>query len=298
MRDEEIKTKPRSWIDTKTGGGITTCCRRGVMGLLLSSSLIPPPSSLSWAAHPFLTDDAGTQGAGNWQLELQAQRNRHDAIGDAGAGPVQQSSRATLFSPILTYGLRDNLDIALGLNHLRHRTTENGLVTAEASGASDTVLDLKWRFYEKNDFNLALKPALSLPTGDENRGLGTGRASWGVSLIADYEAEPWVFLANVAYARARFKLPADQAAFRSDLWRVSAGAEYILHQRLRLTGELGVRTNEARADPFLPGRYGQFAMLGVIYSPTKKIDFDAGVRKGLNRAETDTVVLAGATFRW
>jgi hypothetical protein len=39
-------------------------------------------------------------------------------------------------------------------------------------------------------------------------------------------------------------------------------------------------------------------MLGLIFSPTDKIDLDIGVRKGLNRAETDTAFLVGATFRW
>jgi hypothetical protein len=211
---------------------------------------------------------------------------------------VQQQSRLTLLSPVLTYGVLDNLDVALGFNHLRYRDTQNGALVAEANGRSDTVLELKWRFYEKDDLSLALKPAVTLPTGDENRGLGTGRTSWGLDLIADHETGAWVWLANAAYARARFRLPADQAAYRSDLWRLSAGAEYIVREDFRLAGEFGVRTNEARNNPFLPGRNGQFAMLGVIWSPTKKIDFDAGLRKGLNRAETDTVVLAGATFRW
>jgi hypothetical protein len=265
-----------------------------VLGALVACAQ-PVPAH---AAHPFITDDAGTQGAGKWQLELLGQRSRNEHAADAGAGPTLQRSRATLFSPVLTYGLLDTLDLALGVHHLRYRVTENEVVTGEASGMSDSTLELKWRFYEAGPFSLAVKPGITLPTGNENRGLGTGRASWGVSLIADYEAAPWVWLANVAYTRARFRLPQDRADFRDDLWRVSGGAEYIVRQDLRLTGEVGVRTNEARNDPFLPGRNGRYAMLGAIYSPTDKIDFDIGLRKGLNRAEADTTFLAGATFRW
>ncbi len=250
------------------------------------------------AAHPFVTDDTGTQGTGNWQIEFLGERNRNDYDADAGAGPVRQERRLTLFSPVLTYGLLDNLDIALGLNHLRYRVSENGAVTDEANGTSDSTLELKWRFYEQGDFSLALKPGLSLPTGDENRGLGSGRASWGASFIATYGAGPWTLLGNVAYTRVRFKLPQDEAATRGHLWRVSGGAAYPLSESVKLVGELGVRTNEARNDPFQPGRNGRFAMLGAIYSPTKKIDLDIGLRKGLNRAETDTVFLVGATFRW
>ena len=69
-------------------------------------------------------------------------------------------------------------------------------------------------------------------------------------------------------------------------------------EELRLVGEAGVRTNPAKDDPFLPGDTGRFAMVGLIYSPTDKIDLDIGYRKGLNDAEPDWTVLIGATFRW
>jgi len=48
----------------------------------------------------------------------------------------------------------------------------------------------------------------------------------------------------------------------------------------------------------LPGGTGQFAMLGLIYSPTVKVDFDIGLRRRLNDAELDWTILVGATFRW
>ena len=270
---------------------------RSVLSLVLASSFLLPPSSLVWAAHPFVTDDAGTQGAGNWQLELMAQQGRNSRIADAGAGPMEVRSRVTAFNPVLTYGLLDALDIALGGNYLSQRDSQDG-TTVKSSGAGDSTLELKWRFYDEDGFSMALKPGLSLPTGDENKGLGSGKTSWAMNFIAAYEAKPWSFMGNVAYARTRFKLPQDAADNRSDLWRFSAGAAYSMSEQLRLTGELGARTNEASADPFLPGRTAQFAMLGAIYSPTEKIDLDIGLRKGLNRAETDTVFLIGAAFRW
>ena len=256
------------------------------------------PSTLLWAAHPFITDDTGTQGKGNWQLELQGDFLRNERTADTGAGPVEQSSKLDAFISVLSYGILENLDIQVGLVHLRQRTTENGIVTEDASGMFDSTLELKWRFYEAGGFSLALKPGLLLPTGDENKGLGTGRTSWGVNFIATHEAEPWTFLGNVAFARLRFKSPQDAAESRSDLWRISGGLAYALTGSLRLVGEAGVRTNESKDDAFLPGGTSQFAMLGVIYSPTKKIDLDAGFRKNLNNAEFDKVFLVGATFRW
>jgi hypothetical protein len=261
---------------------------------VLVSSFILHPSSFGWAAHPFITDDAGTQGAGNWQLELMAQRDRHDAT----AGGIRQSSRSTLINPVLTYGLFETIDVALGVNRERFRVTESGAPAVEASGWGDSSLEIKWRFYDADGLSFALKPGVSLPTGNESRGLGLGRTSWGLNLIADYDVKPWAWFANLAYFHARFANPQDAAGQRDDLWRVSGGTTYAVRDNLWLAAELGVRTNEARDDPFLPGRRAQYAMLGLIFSPAEKIDLDIGVRKGLNRAETDTVFLVGATFRW
>lgn len=258
--------------------------------------LLAAPAS-SWAAHPYITDDTGTQGAGKWQLELLAERDRNARTADPGGGAVHQVRTATLFNPVLTYGVLDSLDLALGLSSLRQRTTEDGAVTQSASGAGDSTLELKWRFYEADGLSLALKPGLVLPTGDENRGLGTGKPSWGVNLILTREAKPWLFSANVAYSRVRYRLPADADANRKHLRRASVGFGYALRDELRLVAEAGVRTNGARDDPFLPGRNGRFAMLGLIYSPSDRMDFDVGIRRG-NRAEFDNAILVGATFRW
>jgi hypothetical protein len=267
-----------------------------ILGLYLTSSLIPYPSSLAWAAHPFITDDTGTQGKGNWQLELQGDFVRGERTSNTGA--VEQSSRVDAFTSVLSFGILENLDIQAGLTLQNQRTTENGVVTAEASGVADSTIELKWRFHDADDFSLALKPGVTLPTGDENEGLGTGRVSWGISLIGTYEAEPWTLLGEIAYARPRYKLPQDAADSRSNIWRVSGGVAYAVSGPLRLVGELGVRTNESRDDTFPLDRTSQFAMLGVIYSPSRSIDLDAGFRKSLNDAEFDKAFLVGATFRW
>ncbi|MDH4192510.1 MAG: transporter [Betaproteobacteria bacterium] len=252
----------------------------------------------AYAAHPYLTDDTGTQGKGNWQLELTAERGRDAASADLGAGLVRQESSYSQFAPVLTYGLLDNLDIALGGTRVNQRETLDGVLANETAGRGDSSLELKWRFYESGNLSLALKPGISLPTGDEQKGLGSGKTSWAANLILTYETKPWTLLANLAYQRARFALPADEAASRAHLWRASAGFAYGLAEGLRLAAEAGVSTNPARNDPFSPPPAARFAMLGIIYSPTDKMDFDLGLRKGLNRGEIDSTLLAGATFRW
>ncbi len=264
----------------------------------LPSSLIPHPSSLVWAAHPFITDDTGTQGKGNWQVELQYDYGRNDATADAGAGPVRQVSKAAVFTTVLTYGLLENLDLAVGLNYLNQRVIENGVSTEDSSGMADSTIEFKWRFYDADGLSFAVKPVVLLPTGDENKGLGSGKTSWGGNFITTYEAKPWSFSGNVAYSHVRYEQSQDTAANRSDLWRVSGGVSYSAREDLRWVGEAGVRTNPAKNNPFLPGSTGRFAMAGLIYSPTDKIDLDIGYRRGLNDAETRWAILAGATFRW
>ncbi|OGA56126.1 MAG: hypothetical protein A3G81_14820 [Betaproteobacteria bacterium RIFCSPLOWO2_12_FULL_65_14] len=250
------------------------------------------------AAHPFLTDDTGTQGAGHWQLELLLEHQRNPQTADLADATVHQLRKVTSFSPVLTYGLRDALDIALGLNYSRQRSIDDGTVTHAAEGTGDTTLELKWRLYERNGLSFGLKPGLVLPTGDETRGLGTGKLSWGINSILTQELERWTFLANLSYASARYKLPEDAEANHAHLWRASAGFAYALREDLQLVGEAGLRTNSAKDDPFMPGQKGHFVMLGVIYSLSDDLDLDLGVRRRHNSAEFHTAVLIGATLRW
>jgi hypothetical protein len=89
----------------------------------------------AFAAHPLLTEDAGTQGAGKFELEVGNMWTR-----DGG-------ERAYEFGPQLSYGVLPNLDGILGPTWTTLRTTGDGTITT-ARGAGDTALDVKWRFYE------------------------------------------------------------------------------------------------------------------------------------------------------
>ena len=267
------------------------------LGRAAAAALLLAPA-LPRAAPPFVTDDTGTQGAGNWQLELIAEHDHHNRTADPGTGQVHQLRQVTILSPVLTYGLTDSLDVALGLNHVHQRTTEESSTIQDARGAGDSSLELKWRLYDADGLSFALKPGVTLPTGDENRGLGTGKLSRGLAFILTREAKPWVWSVNAAFTRVRYKLQADAHANHEHLKRFSAGFTYSPRDDWRLAGELGVRTNAAKDDPFLPGRNGSFAMLGAIYSPSDKTDLALGVRKSVSRAEIDWAFVAGATFRW
>jgi Putative MetA-pathway of phenol degradation len=250
------------------------------------------------AAHPYISDDAGTVGKDTWQLEMQAEHNRHDRSANPGGGTVRQVRRIYLFNPVLTYGVLEHVDVVLGLNLLRESIKEDGVTTKSAKGIGDSTLSLKWRLHEADGLTISVKPTLAIPTGNENKGLGTGKVSWGVNTLLGYTAKPWEWLVNLEYAEVRFKRADDANTNHRHLWRFSAGFAYYLADQLRLVGEAGVRANPTKSDPFLPGRNGNFAMLGLIYSLTEKFDMDIGVRRAASRAELDLAILIGSTVRW
>lgn len=250
------------------------------------------------AGPPYITDDTGTQGRGKWQLELVGEHIHHDRTASLKGAPVNQNREVTAFGPVLTYGIAESVDLAFGIAHLRDRITENGVLVQDAEGTTDSAVEVKWRFYERDGLSFAVKPGLVLPTGDESRGLGTGKISWGVNGILTYETGQWTWLANLAYIEARFRRPEDTQTNHRHIWRLSGGLGYQLHETLKLAAEAGIRTNPAKDDPFLPGQNGHFVMIGVIYSPAEYVDIAVGIRKNVNEGESDTAFPFGVTFRW
>lgn len=58
--------------------------------------------------------------------------------------------------------------------HIR-TTRENGIKIYDEQSIGDAAVEAKWRLFEKNSFNSALKPGVTLPTGNDEKGLGAGQ---------------------------------------------------------------------------------------------------------------------------
>lgn len=248
--------------------------------LILSVCAVFVFSGLSFAAHPLITDDTGTQGKGKWQLEVNGEYARED----------EDSVRAatTEVAPVLSYGAADNLDIILGLPYQHIRVKEPDVAATE-SGISDMSLELKWRFYDKDGLSLGLKPGISFPTGDEEKGLGSGRTTYSVFFIASKEVEPWAFHLNLGYIRNENK--ADE---RKNLWHASAAGTVEVAKDLKIVGNIGIEKNTDRTVETNPA----FVLGGLIYSISENFDIDFGVKGGLTKPETDYSILAGIAWRF
>lgn len=238
----------------------------------------------SWAAHPLITDDTGTQGKGKFQLELNGQYDRDKE--DVGGVSVKATGFET--AATLSYGIVDNIDLVLNLPYLWGRE-EDGAIVYKENGIGDASFEAKIKMFEKEGFSLALKPGISFPTGDEDKGLGTGKPGGHVFLIATEEIGSLAFHTNVGYIRNE-----NNAEEHEDIWHASISATWEVIKDLNLVANIGVERNPAAESSENPA----FLIGGVIYSISENFDVDCGVKYGLTDAETDITALAGLTFRF
>jgi hypothetical protein len=164
---------------------------RLVAGILLSAVLAVP--GLSRAAHPLITDDAGTMGKGKFQLEFNAQ---YDLDKEDVGGVSVKTTRGEV-AITLSYGIVENVDLVLSLPYLWGKIEEDESITYNEKGISDMVFETKWRLWEKEGYSLAVKPGIRIPTGDDKKGLGAGEIGYQAFLIGSKEIASWSFHTNI-----------------------------------------------------------------------------------------------------
>jgi hypothetical protein len=231
--------------------------------------LLTPLTAL--ALQPLVTDDTSTQGAGRWQIETGVEQTPRQ--GDA---PRQRQWDATL-----TRGLTDPLDIYIDMPYAYPGNP--------SSGWNDTVLGLKWRWAEQGPFSLAVRPEISLPTGDQRHGLGSGRPGANATLITQWQADPFTLLAN-----ARLAWQPNRLGQRTGLWQFSGAAVYRANSQVQLALDAVVTRRP------LPGAgpHPAFLIAAAVYSPKPWLDLDIGYRQGLNRQTSHHALMLGLTARW
>lgn len=246
--------------------------------------------STVYAAHPLITDDTGTQGKGKFQLELNGEYGWEEET-EAGVTIKETGSEMAV---TVSWGVSEHADIVIGVPYTDYTVKEDGTTVASEGGVSDVSLEYKHRFFDKDGLSMALKPGISLPTGEEEKGLGNGKTSYSAFFITTKEAEPWAFHFNVGYVRNEYRLDADEEANRKDIWHVSLAAQVEAVKDLNFVANVGVERNADKTSDTHPA----FGLAGIIYSVNDDLDLDLGVKAGLNDTETDYTALAGLAVRW
>lgn len=232
------------------------------------------------AAHPLLTEDTGTQGTGNTQLEITYDHSTTRA--------ADAKTRAQSLNVVLSYGLTDTLDLIAGLPY--ERITERGATNTRVKGYADMEIAAKWRFYEDGPLSIALRPGLGLPTGNEDRGLGSGHSAPSLFAVMTHAADPWALHLHLGYTRNFHDGPGQ----RNHLYHASVAAEYSVSASLRLVADASTESN-----PELAGHANVGSLvLGLVYSVTPNFDIDLGYRHGLTEPAADHTWLAGLALRF
>jgi hypothetical protein len=218
------------------------------------------------AAHPLITEDTRTQGVGRYQLEIFAENLE------------QRGTRGDIdvYTGVLSYGIGETADVEVGLPLYRDGP----------DGVGDASLDLKWRFFERNAWSLALMPGITLPTGDERDERGTGKTTWGSLVILSYAPG-----AIAVHAHAGYRRNENKRGERETLRQLAAAATYRVGD-VRFVGELTRETNP------VPGGTVRYTTFGAIWSMTRDLDLDIGWRSGNGSGPIDEALLLGATVRW
>jgi hypothetical protein len=246
-------------------------------------------SAPAYAALPLATDDAGTVGMMKFQMETSGEFgwDRENINGTT----IRTDSKA--LNAVITAGVADPLDIILTLPFTWQQVTGYGRKIYDNGGLNDLTLAVKWRFLEHGPASFAIKPAVTFPTGDYNRGLGAARPAYAVTLISSIEFRPVAIHANAGYTRQELT-DADKDASRQDLWNLSLAGTVEVTKGLQVVAEIGTATNGNRADTTWP----TYMTGGIIYSAIENLDLSLGVKGGLTRPETDLTLITGITCRF
>lgn len=247
----------------------------GVSCIILAA--VMPSGALAY--HPLATDDTGTQGLAGNQLEL-GYDYAHSNV--AGVADIGREIPLTF-----TRGLSDSLDVFAGIAR----------VMSPTAGWGNPGVGLKWRFFENDasKFSLALKPEVRLPvsTTKEAAGLGNGKTSYGLTLIASREIGFGELHFNLAAERDNF----DDAAItdRKNRYRLSLAPVWTVAEKWKLALDLGVQTNPDSAERARMG----YVEIGMVYSPSQDIDLSLGITHDLmdGPAESTSASL-GLTWRF
>src|SRR6185436_9294381 len=136
------------------------------------------------AAHPLQTEDTGTQGEGNAELENGLLWSR--SVGN----------RLFSYQPQLSFGVSPTFDVIVQPSWLSSRDSGSPAVR----GWGDSNLDVKWRFAGSAPWSFAVRAGLTLPTSSHGLGLPDGRYATHGLLVATYEAAPFTVHANLGLA--------------------------------------------------------------------------------------------------
>jgi predicted porin len=244
-------------------------------------------ASTSYAAHPLVSDDAGTLGKGAMQVELNGDIGTDKETTGGSTTKTTGKQLATTFS----VGVTDKIDVTAGFTRPWGSGDVDG-VSFNDAGSADFSLSMKWQVYEHEGLSVAVKPQLgySYAVGATDDYV----ISYGAAIVLSKEFEPFAVHLNAGYTYNNYNPATVRDASRSSILNFSLAGTYEVIKNLKLVADVGAATNEDKESNIMPA----FGLVGAIYSLNKNVDFSAGLKVGLTKPETDLTGTFGATFKF
>jgi hypothetical protein len=241
---------------------------------LITALVLAVAAPASFAAHPLQTEDTGTQGAGNLEIENGLQHTRFDA------------TTQTIYQPQLSLGLATTLDAIVQPAWIWQRTAQERL-----SGMGDTNVDAKWRFWGSDPLSLALRAGVVLATNEHGMGLTHGKTSEHALLALTWDRSPTTVHLNVGTS---FVPRAAASPARRVMTSVSAAVMQQVDEHLILTldSTFGQSPNPHKAS--WPGT----VLAGAIWTVRPGLDVDVGWQRTIDDTPVARTWLAGLTYRF
>ena len=259
-----MKTGP----ETKTiGVGRTPVTIAAIAGLFLLLLLGTRGEAL--AGHPFGTEDAGTQGKGNVEVEFNLERQH----GNDGA-------KTTSLGNSFTMGIAPKVDLAVGYAYDFTKADDG----TKSRGMGPFEATLKTAVIEGKDRvpTLGVKAGFSLPTAEGEQ------VALLATAIAEWSFEPVTIFANVG---ADIGTHLAGNADRTTAIRASLAGSWEVRKEWYLLSEL---LWEKQTSPSGPSS-GEW-LIGAKKEITDRLSVDAGVRWGLNGDSPHVTYLLGLTL--
>jgi hypothetical protein len=201
---------------------------------------------------PTVATHAGTVAPGWLEIEIGVEHDRFDP------------SVSTAFTPaVLKFGLASHAQLGL-FGSVVHDPVTTSL--------GDVGAGIKWRLLDDAPLlgDFAVLPAVKFPTGDANKGTGTGTTDASFLLISSHSLGPVSMDINVGYTRRSGD--GSGVPKNASLWTASFGGP--------AAGQLGW-TAECYGYPGTGGPAGQAPIVALLAGPTflfrKWLALDAGV---------------------
>ena len=227
-------------------------------------------SNLILAGHPLKTNDALTIGKKNIQIELISEYY------------LQNNCASMDFPFILTVGFAGNLDFVIEFPNVTNKTSSWDM--------KDISAGIKYIPLSNNRLNWGITANITFPNGNWSKGFGSGFYNYNIGLIASSINENFTLHSNAGLERNKNLLDENEL-----LWYFSLAAEYNLSEKLGIAGDIGInRSGDSSIKKFFENE--AYIILGLTYSLNENIVLDAGLNKGLTKANNDIGLLFGTTI--